>query len=286
MFKLALSLISLYISGTLAGNSDPYTLQTDKSAGERLDKQAQIVEKSAGDVIDRHIKPGQTVLDIGCANGYTTLNLAKKVGPEGMVYAVDKSPELLEMCRKRMQQNGIKNVTFIQHDITKPFPEEKFTKKVDFVFMRWILMHLKNPGQTLSFIKPLLNNGAVIMSHEPVNSRMKVDGTPEGVSTFIDGMLALGKKNNVDYDMGESTAGVFRQQEIEVVSIDKPEFTIPAENAKRMLTSITNELKPKLLEHMVLSEEDIDLILRDYRKLEGEYQIPFMTYVTGKFIKE
>ena len=33
------------------------------------------------------IQPGQTICDLGCGNGFYTLELARRVGPEGTVYA-------------------------------------------------------------------------------------------------------------------------------------------------------------------------------------------------------
>lgn len=38
---------------------------------------------------------GQTLLDVGCGPGYTTLDLAEKVGPEGRVVGVDRSRRFL-----------------------------------------------------------------------------------------------------------------------------------------------------------------------------------------------
>src|SRR5690554_1427627 len=39
------------------------------------------------------VQSGQTVCDMGCGNGFYTLPLAKLVGPEGKVLAVDIQPE-------------------------------------------------------------------------------------------------------------------------------------------------------------------------------------------------
>ena len=38
------------------------------------------------------VRPGQTICDMGCGNGFYTLELARRVGPEGLVYAVDIQP--------------------------------------------------------------------------------------------------------------------------------------------------------------------------------------------------
>jgi ubiquinone/menaquinone biosynthesis C-methylase UbiE len=61
-----------------------------------------------------HIKPGQTVCDLGCGNGYYTLELARLVGPMGKVLAVDIQPEMLHLLDLRVKEAGLANVEPIQ----------------------------------------------------------------------------------------------------------------------------------------------------------------------------
>lgn len=56
------------------------------------------------------IKLGQTVCDLGCGNGYYTLELARMVGPKGKVLAVDIQPEMLHLLDLRVKEAGLANV--------------------------------------------------------------------------------------------------------------------------------------------------------------------------------
>ncbi len=47
------------------------------------------------------ILPGQTVLDLGCGPGFWTFPLADIVGPRGIVWALDISPEMLDALSAR-----------------------------------------------------------------------------------------------------------------------------------------------------------------------------------------
>jgi ubiquinone/menaquinone biosynthesis C-methylase UbiE len=47
---------------------------------------------------------------MGCGNGFYTLELARRVGPRGLVYAVDVQPEMLRMLLARLLAEGIQNV--------------------------------------------------------------------------------------------------------------------------------------------------------------------------------
>ncbi len=53
------------------------------------------------------VKPGMTVCDMGCGNGFYALQMAKMVGPQGSVLAVDIQPEMLSFLRDRMHQQGV-----------------------------------------------------------------------------------------------------------------------------------------------------------------------------------
>jgi len=56
------------------------------------------------------IRPGQVLCDMGCGSGFYTLELARRVGPRGLVYAVDVQPEMLHMLAERLAREGVRNV--------------------------------------------------------------------------------------------------------------------------------------------------------------------------------
>jgi predicted methyltransferase len=55
--------------------------------------------------------PGAVACDVGSGPGYFTLRLARAVGPQGRVYAVDVEPALLAALRDRLEAERIANVT-------------------------------------------------------------------------------------------------------------------------------------------------------------------------------
>ena len=50
-----------------------------------------------------HIKPGQTICDMGCGNGFYSLKLARLTGKSGKVYAVDIQQEMLDLLKQRQK---------------------------------------------------------------------------------------------------------------------------------------------------------------------------------------
>jgi cyclopropane fatty-acyl-phospholipid synthase-like methyltransferase len=66
------------------------------------------------------IKKGQRICDLGCGNGFYTMELARRVGPEGIVYAVDIQPEMLRMLAHRAAEEGLTNIRPILGTVIDP----------------------------------------------------------------------------------------------------------------------------------------------------------------------
>lgn len=54
-----------------------------------------------------HLQPGNLVIDATAGNGHDTLFLAKLVGPEGHVFALDVQAEALAETERRLESEGI-----------------------------------------------------------------------------------------------------------------------------------------------------------------------------------
>ncbi len=60
--------------------------------------------------VERFLKPGMTVLDIGAHHGFYTLLASKKVGPMGVVVAFEPSPRERKKLLWHLRLHGCKNV--------------------------------------------------------------------------------------------------------------------------------------------------------------------------------
>jgi len=57
------------------------------------------------------IADGSAVADLGCGAGWFTVRLARRVGPNGLVYAEDVQVEMIRATERRVQREGLRNVT-------------------------------------------------------------------------------------------------------------------------------------------------------------------------------
>jgi len=56
------------------------------------------------------VKPGETVLELGCGGGLDTVLLAQRVGPQGQVIGMDCAGPMLERAQVNLRQLGYSNV--------------------------------------------------------------------------------------------------------------------------------------------------------------------------------
>jgi predicted methyltransferase len=67
-----------------------------------------------------HIADGSTVADIGAGAGWVTIRLARRVGPNGVVYAEDVQREMLEAIKRRVSRVRLQNVRTMLGSETDP----------------------------------------------------------------------------------------------------------------------------------------------------------------------
>jgi demethylmenaquinone methyltransferase/2-methoxy-6-polyprenyl-1,4-benzoquinol methylase len=69
------------------------------------------------------LRPGHTVVEIGCGTGLNFGWLQQRVGPQGQVIGVDLTDRMLSQARRRAEERGWTNVELVQSDAANyPFP--------------------------------------------------------------------------------------------------------------------------------------------------------------------
>ena len=108
------------------------------------------------------VKPGQTVCDLGCGNGFYTLQLAKLVGKHGRVLAVDIQPEMLALLKQRAEKAGIDNIEPI---LGIPGDPKLPKGEVDLILLVDVYHEFSYPEQMLRAMRDSLKpNGRIALA--------------------------------------------------------------------------------------------------------------------------
>ena len=108
---------------------------------QRLGEQHRVWEEENQRLLSRAgFGEGNTLVDLGCGPGFTTLDLARRVGPTGRIIAVDRDGERsVPRLREAAGAAGFGNVEARVADLEHfDLPSES----VDGVYGRWVLMYL------------------------------------------------------------------------------------------------------------------------------------------------
>jgi predicted methyltransferase len=90
-------------------------------------------------VADLALAPGAKVADLGAGGGYFTFRLARAVGPDGRVYAVDIDAGMNEHVARQAQKEGLANV----RTVLAATDDAKLPEPVDLLFTSNTYHHLE-----------------------------------------------------------------------------------------------------------------------------------------------
>ena len=98
---------------------------------------------------------GMTVADIGCGPGFTSMDLAARVGPTGRVLAFDRSTRYLDHLRAR----GDARLSIFEIDVRDLHLDERC---IDGAYLRWVLTFIEDLEVVLKPLVGALRPGGTI----------------------------------------------------------------------------------------------------------------------------
>ena len=118
-------------------------------------------ENSAGYLLPS-LRPGISILDIGCGPGTITIDLAERVAP-GKVLGVDSSAAVIAQAADAAGAAGIGNVQFAVGDVyALAVPDDSF----DVVHAHQVLQHLTDPVAALREMRRVCRPGGVVAARD------------------------------------------------------------------------------------------------------------------------
>ncbi len=111
-----------------------------------------------------YIREGMTVMDVGCGMGYFSIGLAKLVGANGKVIAVDLQQKMLDVMHRRARRSGVA-------DRIMPHCCEASTigvrGPVDFILAFWMVHEVSDRNNFFLELQSNLTSKGKILIAEP-----------------------------------------------------------------------------------------------------------------------
>ena len=187
-FPIVLALLS-----GLSFSQEKATVLTPENANEarlnRLQPPEQVMDAMG-------IEPGMTVAEIGAGHGRYVVQLATRVGENGMVYAEDIDADVLEHLKNRCRRWGLNNVEAILGDVTDP---KLPAGELDLIFIISTYHHFQDPVGLLKNARHSLKKDGTLAIGEWFTStpREKVIEQVQAAGFRLDRFEAFLEKNNL-----------------------------------------------------------------------------------------
>lgn len=211
---------------------------------------------------DAGIGPGMRVLDIGCGQGAVSLMLSRRVGQQGHIFAVDRNSQVLEAAKEKARAAGVSNLTFIEGGFDVVFPERG---TLDAVIGRRVLMYQSNAAQAVAQLAIAIRPGGVIAFHE--HDMVAISNGPtslplhDRVRSWLREMLRVeGANLHMGFELHStlSAAGL-------AVERVRAEANVLTPTAHYPVAAIIRAVLPRLLQHGIATEADVDVETLDDR---------------------
>jgi len=137
------------------GTSDPYT--GELSIFETPDRDATLQTGRVMDLLG--IKPGSQAADIGAGSGWFTVRAARRVGADGVVYAVEINPAYVRHIKRRAKKEKLANIRTV---LGKPDDPLLAKASVDAVLLLKTYHEVEKPVALLRNLRAAMRPGALL----------------------------------------------------------------------------------------------------------------------------
>lgn len=147
------------------------------------------------------LKKGESVADFGCGAGFFSFEFAKRVAPDGTVYALDVLPSALEAVNSRAKTLGITNVVTKRVNLENEHGSTLAPGSMQWVILKDMLFQNEKKDIILREVARVLKSDgrALIMEWNPADSFVGPEKhlrvLPEKIqSLFAEARLAMDKE--------------------------------------------------------------------------------------------
>ncbi|MEV5651259.1 methyltransferase domain-containing protein [Nocardia sp. NPDC052254] len=225
------------------------------------------------------LAPGATVADIGCGHGTMTAWLADRVGPDGLVYAIDSSVEQLEIARRLI--GDLPQVRYVHASIEDA---PLAAGSVDWVYSRFLLMHVADPVAALATMERMLaDDGALLLEMSDVGALRFVPGDDPAADLWREWWFALGRARGAAHDSYRSTPRLLAEAGFIVARRDRFQPVSAMPEAKMLHALGFEQCVPAYLELAGADPADIDAHRAFLRRVVPDTDIAVELYETSQY---
>jgi SAM-dependent methyltransferase len=251
------------LRGSAAGavpGQDPnvvYALGSSPGESARLQRQADELAADSAALLDRvGLRPGQSVIDLGCGPRGILDMLAGRVSPGGRVVGLDADPAHTAMAAGFAAGRGLDGVEIMTADARST---GLAPGSFDVVHARTLLVNLPAPADVAAEMMRLARPGGWVASMEPDTEYGRCYPPHPAYDRLCEIFTVVFRRNGADPWIGRRVPELLRQAGLGDVQVEARVQMYPPGNSRRTIRpDLVRSMWPQTLEMGVASMAELD----------------------------
>jgi len=236
---------AVYALGASTGESDRLLRQPDELAA----YSAVLLERTG-------LRPGHSVIDLGCGPRGIVGLLAERVLPGGRVVGLDADPAHTAMAAEFAAGRGLAGVEIVTADARRTgLPSSSF----DLVHARTLLVNIPDPPQVVAEMVRLARPGGWVVAME-ADTEHTVSYPPHPAVTRASGIFeVVFRRYGADPHLGRRVPELFRQAGLADVGAEaRVQLYPPGHSRRTILVDLVRSMRRSVLEMGLAGEAELD----------------------------
>ncbi len=239
--------------------SKDYVLQSNALSMQRLVQQHQLYKKSSQCLLlDAGLKPGLSVLELGCGPGLMTEWLCQQLDDTSTLMAIDISPDYVKAAQDRTASyNYCKVMVMNVHDIAH------LQQRFDLIYARMLFHHLPNSAVLLQqAVDCLQPNGVVVFEENPAMEQVFSYPQLPALEEFIQLTEKTFSAIEANYKIAYTMSHLLRRKglQIEIEQIFQP--LLAGEERQLHLMGL-RDISAKMVEQQLINKTQLAQLTND-----------------------
>jgi len=247
---------------TLTSTTDGYILGRTSAEYQRLHIQALKWEPITLRVLlQAGLKPGMHCLDAGCGTGDVMRLMGSIVTKSGSVTGFDIDKNIGEEALSILNSLDNSNYSFERTDITTVDPERS---KYDFVFARFLLVHMTDPHAIIKKLFSTVKDGGTLLIQDYDFSSIKAGKKLQHITDYVRQVNnAAFSRTGKDPETGTNLAAYFAETIGDPDGTDAASIITPFKEGASMMKAVLKALTPILLKLNITTKDRLNQCFDD-----------------------
>jgi ubiquinone/menaquinone biosynthesis C-methylase UbiE len=219
---------------------------------------------------------GQSILDLGCGPGFATMELARLVGPDGSIEAVDAAETFLRPLQNSLDAAGLSHVRLQQGDAHQiPLADQS----VDRVFVRWLLCFVSDPAHVCEEIARVLRPGGKVIAWDYYNY-LAVNVFPQqaAIHRIFEAYYQSALQHQGSFDIAQHLPQMMLDSGLQIEEFVPINRAVrPGSATWRWVSLFHHSYLPKLIENRLMSEQEAEDFRQAWQQAEQNPATLFFT---------